>query len=230
MVTCGTAAPLVAAVCVATTAVSTVYAVSNIAEGVSDIYYASKGDVTSEAFNPVKDLLEKAIGRRTDRQHRLPCHRDHFLPAAKPDPARQCGPAGGARGGSGRGGTILLVTRAVAVETLKIAATAAVSMVSSVVISDVTADLTGSQAAGMIAGFAGALFSGFLTYKGLTLLDQNLISAACTRKFRSGKFTAKPTCAKAPQAVRRKNWNAMSLAEKKSAVKTWRGWLQANSA
>lgn len=219
VVTCGTAAPLVAAVCVATTAVSTVYAVSNIAEGVSDIYYASKGDVTSEAFNPVKELLEKAIGDEQTANtvyHAIGITssllQSLILPA---NAALQAAHAAGA----GVGGTILLVTRAVAVETLKIAATAAVSMVSSVVISDVTADLTGSQAAGMIAGFAGALFSGFLTYKGLTLLDQKFNFSGLYTKVSLGKIYSEANLREsALRQFGEKNWNAMSMAEKKSAV------------
>ena len=175
--------------------------------------------MTSEALNPVKELLERAIGDEQTANtvyHAIGITssllQSLILPA---NAALQAAHAAGA----GVGGTILLVTRAVAVETLKIAATAAVSMVSSVVISDVTADLTGSQAAGMIAGFAGALFSGFLTYKGLTLLDQKFNFSGLYTKVSLGKIYSEANLREsALRQFGEKNWNAMSMAEKKSAV------------
>src|SRR5699024_4730310 len=52
----------VAGICIAAGTVSTTYALSNIAEGISNVYYGLNGDITSNAVNPVKDLLADAIG------------------------------------------------------------------------------------------------------------------------------------------------------------------------
>ena len=71
----------------------------------------------------------------------------------------------------------------------------------------------------MIAGFAGALFSGFLTYKGLTLLDQKFNFSGLYTKVSLGKIYSEANLREsALRQFGEKNWNAMSMAEKKSAV------------
>lgn len=54
--TAGTATPVVASIVGGVTGTySTAYGLSNVAEGGYDIYYGSIGDITTEAFNPIRD-------------------------------------------------------------------------------------------------------------------------------------------------------------------------------
>lgn len=217
--TCGAAAPAVTAVCIIAGTVATTYAVSNIVEGISDVYYGVKGDLSSRPINPVKDLLTKAIG--DEKTANIIYHATGITASiiqALVIPAN-IGLSVANSINAGVGQTVLIITRAVAVEVVKMAVTAGVSYLASIGLSRLTTNLTGSEAAGMIVGFGGALLTGFVAYKGLTLVDRRFNFSGLYTKVSLGKVYSDTMIRE--QALKHFNeaeWNKMSFAEKKSAI------------
>lgn len=219
VVTCGTAAPAVTAVCIATGTIATTYAVSNIIEGVSDVYYGLNGDVESQSVNPVKDLIIKATGSEETGNivyHAVGIGASLLQSLIIPVNA---GLTVANRVNAGVGRTILIVGRAVAVETVKMAVTAGVSYLASLGISNLTTELTGSEALGQLAGFAGALIAGAATYRGLTAIDHRFnFSGIYSKTGLSKGFSDVTLRERALKQFNEAEWNKMSISEKKSAI------------
>jgi hypothetical protein len=219
VVTCGTATPVVAAVSVIAGSIATTYAISNIVEGVSDIYYGVNGDITSSAINPVKDLIVKAVG--DDKTGTIIYHAigisasliQHLLMPIN---------AGLQLANllhAGIGQTIYIITRVVAVEVVKMAVTAGLSYLTSIGLSKVTTKLTGSEAAGLLVGYTGALIVGFVTYNGLTALDKKFNFSGIYVKAGLGKaYIDTKLRDSALKHFNESEWNNMTLAEKKANI------------
>lgn len=187
VITCGTAAPAVAAVCIATGAIATTYAVSNVIEGVSNVYYGLKGDITTAAVNPVKDLIVKAVGdvKKGETIYHAVGISASLIQSLMIPFAKGLSLANAMNASVGQ--TFMIIARAVSVEVVKMAVTAGVSYLTSIGLSAVTTKYTGSVAAGQLVGFAGALLTGFVTYKGLTALDKKYNFSGLYSKHSLGK-------------------------------------------
>ena len=219
IVTWGTATPLVAGICIAAGTVSTTYALSNIAEGISNVYYGLNGDITSSAVNPVKDLLADAIGDEQTANivyHAVGISSSIIQSLILPFNAG----LNFANGiGATAGQTVLIVGRVVGTEIVKMAVTAGVSYLASIGLSKLTVDITGSEAVGQLVGFAGALLAGFVTYKGLTAIDMKYNFSGLYAKVGLGKVYSNVNLRE--EALKHFNpaeWGKMSMTEKKTAI------------
>ena len=219
IVTWGTATPLVAGICIAAGTVSTTYALSNIAEGISNVYYGLNGDITSNAVNPVKDLLTDAIGDEQTANtvyHAVGITSSIIQSLILPFNAG-LNLANGI--GATAGQTVLIVGRVVGTEIVKMAVTAGISYLASIGLSKVTAGITGSEAVGQLVGFAGALLTGFVTYKGLTAIDMKYNFSGLYAKVSLGKVYSNVNLRE--EALKHFNpseWGKMSMTEKKTAI------------
>ena len=219
IVTCGTATPLVAGICIVAGTVSTTYALSNIAEGISNVYYGLNGDITSSAVNPVKDLLADAIGDEQTANtiyHAIGISSSIIQSLILPFNA---GLNLANSIGASAGQTILLVGRVVGTEIVKMALTVGVSYLASIGLSKVAVGITGSEAVGQLVGFAGALLTGFVTYKGLTALDMKYNFSGLYAKVSLGKVYSNVNLRE--EALKHFNpseWGKMSMTEKKTAI------------
>ncbi len=219
VVTAGAAAPAVVAVSVVLGTVATTYAVSNIVEGAYNWYYGANGDLESVAINPVRDALANAIN-----DENLANTLYHAIGLTSSLLQSLILPANSALNiahwtQAGIGKTILIVVRAVGVELAKMAITAGVSYLASIGLDYVVTDITGSEAWGDVAGFGGALLAGFITYRGLTILDQKFNFSGLYTKVGLAKIYSDESMRKEMLSkFNEQQWKGMSLAQKKSAI------------
>ena len=170
--TCGAGAPLaVSAICVAAGAGATLYGVSQMIEAGQEIYYGATGDIYSESFNPLLEAFQAAIP-----DDELATKIYHIFGISCSLVQALVVPANAALTLSRTAGatvwqTTLAVTRAVAVEAVKMAVTGVVAAGVGYGTNVIVTDLTGSENWGKIAGFGSSLLAGMFTYKGLNKLD-----------------------------------------------------------
>ena len=194
--TCGAGAPVaITAIAVVTGASATLYSVSQMISSVSDIYYGSKGDITSESINPVLDCFKKAIG---DDEKATKIY--HLWGISSSVVQALVNPANAALSLSRAAGasvwqTTIAITRAVAVEAVKMATTGLVSMGVGYGTTMIVTNITGNSNIGKLVGFGTTLVAGFLTYRGLNKLDA---------KYNFSGLHSKPTvvAAKEKQPIR----------------------------
>ena len=172
VVTCGAGAPLaVSAICVAAGAGDTLYGVSQMIEAGQEIYYGATGDIYSESFNPLLEAFQAVIP-----DDELATKVYHIFGISCSLVQALVVPANAALTLSRTAGatvwqTTLAVTRAVAVEAVKMAVTGVVAAGVGYGTNVIVTDLTGSENWGKIAGFGSSLLAGMFTYKGLNQLD-----------------------------------------------------------
>ena len=170
--TCGAGAPLaVSAICVAAGAGATLYGVSQMIEAGQEIYYGAIGDIYSESFNPLLEAFQAAIP-----DDELATKIYHIFGISCSLVQALVVPANAALTLSRTAGatvwqTTLAVTRAVAVEAVKMAVTGVVAAGVGYGTNVIVTDLTGSENWGKVAGFGTALFAGAFVYNGLNRLD-----------------------------------------------------------
>jgi len=170
--TCGAGAPLaVSAICVAAGAGATLYGVSQMIEAGQEIYYGATGDIYSESFNPLLEAFQAAIP-----DDELATKIYHIFGISCSLVQALVVPANAALTLSRTAGatvwqTTLAVTRAVAVEAVKMAVTGVVAAGVGYGTNVIVTDLTGSENWGKIAGFGSSLLAGMFAYKGLNKLD-----------------------------------------------------------
>ncbi len=170
--TCGAGAPLaVSAICVVAGTGATLYGVSNMIEAGMDVYYGVKGDAYSESFNPLLEAFQAAIP-----DDELATKIYHIFGISCSLVQALVVPANAALTLSRTAGatvwqTTLAVTRAVAVEAVKMAVTGVVAAGVGYGTNVIVTDLTGSENWGKIAGFASGLLSGMWTYRQVNKID-----------------------------------------------------------
>lgn len=170
--TCGAGAPLaVSAICVAAGAGATLYGVSQMIEAGQEIYYGAIGDIYSESFNPLLEAFQAAIP-----DDELATKIYHIFGISCSLVQALVVPANAALTLSRTAGatvwqTTLAVTRAVAVEAVKMAVTGVVAAGVGYGTNVIVTDLTGSENWGKIAGFGSSLLAGMWTYRQVNKID-----------------------------------------------------------
>ena len=183
VVTCGAGAPLaVSAICVAAGAGATLYGVSQMIEAGQEIYYGATGDIYSESFNPLLEAFQAIIP-----DDELATKVYHIFGISCSLVQALVVPANAALTLSRTAGatvwqTTLAVTRAVAVEAVKMAVTGVVAAGVGYGTNIIVTDLTGSENWGKIVGFGSSLLTGAFTYRGLNKLDAKLNFSGLYRK------------------------------------------------
>ena len=161
---------VVPVIVITTGACSIVYNISNMLEGMQDVYYGAKGDVT-EAENPVLALFKKVIG--DDRIATLVYHIwgiSTTMVAGVMKPVAQA--LNFARiTGMNVFRTVGAVARAALVQLAKTTATGVASGLVCKYVKKVVAKVTGSNALGTLVGFGSASISSYLVYTGLNQFD-----------------------------------------------------------
>lgn len=216
--TWGAAAPAVVGVCIVSSAIATTYAVSNLVEGVQDLYYGLKGDVTTVAKNPVRDMMTNAIG---DEELASKIYHGIGISATILQSLMIPVSAGMAvaRGtGAGVLRTIWIVTRAVGVEVIKMAVTATAATFVSIKASEFVAEKTGSEALGQLVGYVGAMLAGYVTYRGLDVIDHKFNFAGIYRTKLGTSYTEILQTEKLLKRFDEKTWNGMTDIQKKDAI------------
>ena len=169
---CGAAVPLaVSAICVVAGTGATLYGISNMIEAGQNVYYGAIGDIYSESFNPLLEAFQAAIP-----DDELATKIYHIFGISCSLVQALVVPANAALTLSRTAGatvwqTTLAVTRAVAVEAVKMAVTGVVAAGVGYGTNVIVTDLTGSENWGKVAGFGTALFAGAFVYNGLNRLD-----------------------------------------------------------
>ena len=170
--TCGVGTPLaISAICVAAGVGATLYGVSNMIESGMEIYYGATGNITDASVNPLLNCFKSAIG-----DDELATKVYHVFGISSSLLQALIVPANSAIALSRAAGatvwqTTLAVTRAVAVEAVKIAVTGLVSAGVGYGANVIVTELTHNENWGKIAGFGSALLTGAFTYQGLNRLD-----------------------------------------------------------
>lgn len=170
--TCGAGAPLaVSAICVVAGAGATIYGMSQMIEAGQEIYYGATGDIYSESFNPLLEAFKTAIP-----DDELATKVYHIFGISCSIVQALVVPANAALTLSRTTGatvwqTTLAITRAVAVEAVKMVVTGVVAAGVGYGTNVIVTDLTDSENWGKVAGFGSALLAGMFTYKGLNKFD-----------------------------------------------------------
>lgn len=164
---------VVTAIVITTGACTIVYSLSEMFSGVQDIYYGTKGSA-NESRNPVLELFRKAIS--DDQTATLLYHiwgvgntlaSNLMMPVAK---ALRIAKVKGLNSFQTAAGVI----RASLITLAKAAAAGVGAGIVSRYVSKIATKVSGSENIGKLAGFGICLITGFLVYKGLDAIDQNL--------------------------------------------------------
>lgn len=216
--TWGAATPAVVGVCVVSGAIATTYAVSNLVEGVQDLYYGLKGDVTTVAKNPVRDMMADVIGDEelaSKIYHGIGISASILQSLMIPTSA---GMAVAQGMGAGVGRTIWIVTRAVGIEVIKMAVTATAATFVSIKTSEFVAEQTGSEALGQLVGYVGAMLTGYITYRGLDIIDHKFNFAGIYRTKLGTSYTEILQTEKLLKRFNEKTWSGMTDNQRKDAI------------
>ena len=140
-------------------------------EAGQEIYYGATGDIYSESFNPLLEAFKTAIP-----DDELATKVYHIFGISCSIVQALVVPANAALTLSRATGatvwqTTLAITRAVAVEAVKMVVTGVVAAGVGYGTNVIVTDLTDSENWGKVAGFGSALLAGMFTYKGLNKLD-----------------------------------------------------------
>ena len=163
----GTAAPVVVGVAVAAGSVATLYATSNIIEGIQDISLGLKGDVTTHAVNPILDGLKAVMDDDTATKlyHGIGITATTVVSLVIPtNAAMNMAAANHANVG-------MAVVRVIGVELAKDTIIAASATGAAALASSITTKLTGSEFWGTVAGYGAALTVGAFAAWGVNKID-----------------------------------------------------------
>ena len=140
-------------------------------ESGTDIYYGVNGDPFSEGFNPMLECFKAAISddETAEKVYHIWGLTSSLIPTiiAPANAALSVSRAANASVWS----TGLAITRAVAVETVKIAVTGIVAAGVGYGTDILVTEISGNESLGEILGFGSALLAGMFTYNGLNKLD-----------------------------------------------------------
>ena len=172
-VTGGVATPLViTAISLVSATVALTYSMSNIIEGVSNIYYGKNGDIYSSSINPIKDMIINAVG--DEKKGEIIYHVIGIGSSILQNMTLVVGKAIALSGtiGASVGQTVAIVTRALAVETVKLTTAIGIGYIASKVGSKIATNIGLSPADVQKVSFVSGLISGILCAKVITALDK----------------------------------------------------------
>ena len=223
VITFGAGTPIAVGTIAAVSCAGTlIYAGSQIAEATQNLIFGIKGDIETEAVNPMLEVFKKMIpdeekAAKIYHIAGLSCSIAQALivPANAAISLSNAAKAAGVKVTVWQ--TALAVTRAVAVEAVKIAITGFVSVGVGQITNVVVTEITDSESWGKIAGFAGAIVAGAFTYKGLNRLDKKY-NFSGLEKIHLKNYKTEQTKEELVSEFSENKWTDMSDYEKKMVI------------
>ena len=214
----GAGTPLVVtSIAVVTGVAASVYAVSNLVEGIDNVRLANCGDIYSPAMNPVRDRFVKEFGEKGVTIYNAVGLGSLFIQSLTMPIGSGFKLASGI--GAGIGQTTGIILRVTGVYLCELAITTAASVAAAKVTSYLVEEWTDNKIAADWSGLAAGFATGFATMKGLNAIDRRWnFSGLYTKQDVLLKYYVENQ-EKALNKFKPETWEKLSESAQKSAIK-----------